>query len=84
MRKSDLSKDIKDVPNDAEIVISKCFVIDGKKEITGVLDIPIIGTAFNKESNELRFVLNLDDVKKTFHPKDVKFFDKKKNNANPT
>jgi hypothetical protein len=78
MHKSYLTKLIKDIPDNADIVISKCFVLDEKKEITGILDIPIVGTAFNKDNNEFRFMLLLKDVDGSFPPKDLKFFKKSK------
>ena len=73
MKKEDFKELIDSIPDDADIVIGKCFVIDEKDELTAILDVPIVGTAFDKNSNEMRFVLSLDDVKKCFHPKDLKF-----------
>lgn len=76
MKKSDLLEDLKDVPDDAEIVIGKCFVLNEEDKITAILDIPIVGTALNSNENELRFMLTLDDVKQCFHPENVKLFEK--------
>jgi hypothetical protein len=77
MTKRDLIEDLKNVPDDAQIVIAKCFVIDEKDEITAEMHVPVVGVAYsNKEDKgeaELRFVLRLDDVKQCFHPKDVRF-----------
>jgi hypothetical protein len=75
MKKCDLLDTLLNVPNDADIVIGKCFVVDEKDALTGILDIPIVGTAYDDKNNELRFVLSLDDVKKCFHPKDMKFLE---------
>lgn len=75
MKKGNFKELIDSIPDGADIVISKCFVIDEKDEITGILDVPIVGTAYNDKENEFRFVLSLEDVKECFQPKDVKFFD---------
>jgi len=77
MLKRDLIETLKDVDDNAQVVICQCLILDEKEEITAELHIPIVGTAYTKnDSNtaELRFILDLDSVKKCFHPKDVKFF----------
>lgn len=75
MKAKELKKMLKKIPDEAELVISKAFVIDEKDEITGILDIPIIGVATNKENkNEVRFVLYSKDVKECFKPDEVKEF----------
>jgi hypothetical protein len=78
MTKKEIIEDLKNVPDDAQVVIAKCLVIDEKEEITAEIHIPIIGVAYSpkveKNEAELRFVLSLDDVKQCFHPKDVRFF----------
>lgn len=72
MKKSDLLDVLKDIDDNADLVISKCFIIDERDKVTAILDIPIVGIAHNKdgEEQELRFMLNFDDVSKTFRPKD--------------
>ena len=77
MTAKDLRDTIADVPDDAEIVISNAFVIDEEEEITGILDIPVMGIGINAENDpvEIRFVLTNDDVEKCFEGKDLKPLD---------
>ena len=54
------------------------FVIDEKEGFWGVLDLPVVGVAVNKEGNEVRFLLDKEAVMKSFPPemlKQVKFFE---------
>jgi hypothetical protein len=76
MTKRDLIEDLKNIDDDAHIVIAKCLVLDEEDAITAEMHVPIVGIAYSKNEGretELRFVLRLDDVKSCFHPKDVKF-----------
>jgi len=77
MKKKDLIEAMKVIPDEAEVVISKCFVIDEEEELTAILDIPVSGIAYNndEEKPEIRFMLTMEDVKQCFHPKDVKPID---------
>lgn len=77
MNKKDLIETIKDIDDDAQVVISKCFVIDEKEELTAILDIPVVGVAYNNngEKPELRFILTMDDVKQCFQPENVTFLE---------
>lgn len=74
MKAKDLKEDFSKIPDDADVVIGKPFVLIEEDQITGIVDIPIIGTAYSAEDKEFRFVLSADDVKKVFIPGEVKFF----------
>lgn len=72
MKSKDLREILDKLPDDAELVISSPFLIDEKQEITGILDMPIIGVAVNdSDEKEIRFVLEYKDVVKCFKPNEV-------------
>lgn len=75
MKAKDLQEWINSVPPESDIVIARPFVIDDKGQLTGVLDCPIVGMAVNESDNELRFMIDLESVKKCFKPSDVKFLE---------
>lgn len=78
MTKKELFESLKDAPDNANLVISQCFVIDEKDEITAEMHVPIVGVAYqhkeDKNEAEIRFLLTMDDIKQCFRPKDVTFF----------
>ena len=79
MKTKDLKKYIDEIPEDADIVISKAFIIDENDALTAILDIPIVGVALNNDNedgniNEIRFVLSSKDLKGTFLKDEIKFF----------
>ena len=58
-----MKKDMEGVPDDYQLVVTKCFTLPpedtGDKEcLEMILDSPIIGTAINDEDKEFRFILN--------------------------
>jgi len=73
----DLKEIVNSLPDNAEVVISKTFLIDKKDEVVAVLDTPVLGVSVNDnmESNEqeIRFILSSDDVKSGFSPDDITF-----------
>jgi len=79
VKTKDLKKYIDEIPEDADIVISKAFIIDENDALTAILDIPIVGVALNNDNedgniNEIRFVLSSKDLKGTFLKDEIKFF----------
>ena len=77
MKAKDLKVLINDFDDDAEIVIAKAFVIDEKEELMAVVDVPVLGIAYNEteEEKEIRFVLRSDDVRRVFKPEEIHMLD---------
>lgn len=79
MKIKDLKDFVNGLPDDNDLVISEPFVIDEKDEITAIVDLPVVGMAYNEAGKELRFVLRYEDTKGVFPPEQVRQFDFEKN-----
>jgi len=75
MKKRDLLDTVSEMSDDADLVIGNPLVIDEEEKFTAVIDLPIVGIATNKDDNEIRFLLRLEDVKQVFHPDEVMFIE---------
>ncbi len=64
MTKGDLIEWLKDIPEDANLMLSRYFLIDKDESVSGILDIPIHGIAYSKNDNEVRFAVNSEDINK--------------------
>lgn len=71
MTKGDLLKVLEPIPLNTSITIGKCVIIDEKHELTGILELSVVGFGHDPNNNELHFLLDFEDIKKCFHPKDV-------------
>ena len=49
-----------DVPEDYEMNLSHCMIMDEDEGLAGIMDAPIIGIAIDDENKELHFVLRED------------------------
>lgn len=54
---------IYDIPEDYEMSLSHCFVMDEDEGLVGIMDASIIGIAIDDENKELHFVLKEDSKK---------------------
>ena len=75
MQIKDLKEFVRELPDDDNIVISEPFIIDEKEQVAAIVDLPVVGLAYNEEGKELRFVLRFEDVKQVFKPSQVCQFD---------
>jgi hypothetical protein len=57
MKKKDLLKMLKDIPDDWEIVLSKFFVLTKEGEYEAILDIPVSAIASNESDKEVRLCI---------------------------
>jgi len=67
MKKKHLMEAFEGLPDDADIELSKLMAFDDEEmsnEYTVILDYPILGIAYNKDSNEIRFVVAAEDDSK--------------------
>ena len=71
MTKGDLLRALESIPLNAEITIGKCVIINEKHELTGILELSVVGFGHDPNNNELNFLLDFEHIKKCFHPKDV-------------
>ena len=72
MKVKDLKQWIEGIDPEAEVVVSSPFVVDEDGEISGVVDIPVIGLAENMENgNELRFIISSGNAKSCFLPGEI-------------
>ena len=71
MTKAQLLESMKAIPLDAEVTIGKCVVIDENKDLTAILELPVSGFGYDRCTNEVHFLLNLEDIKQCFWPSDV-------------
>lgn len=72
MTKGDLIEWLKDVPEDANVMLSRYFLIDKDEGVSGILDIPIHGIAYSPNDNEVRFAVNDEDIDKELFGKWIK------------
>ena len=71
MKRENLIEVLERMKPGSDVVISKAMVMSADGEVVGILDVPIIGIAENKDEPEIRFVLDYEDVKKCFKPSEV-------------
>jgi hypothetical protein len=71
MTKGQLLKAMEAIPLNAEITIGKCVVINEKRKLFGILELPVSGFGYDRCTNELHFLLNLEHVKQIFCPSEL-------------
>lgn len=62
MKIKNLKEQLKNIPDDYEINLSKFFIIDTEEEYTAILDIPLCPIiAVDKEQKHVRFLVYADE-----------------------
>lgn len=62
MKIKDLKNFVIGLPDEGDIVISQALIAKTDNEIGFIVDIPVVGIAYNESGNELRFVLRHEDL----------------------